>query len=73
MCSFNEYGECDVDNCTDEDCCYGSTCNIFDDMLCLGKEKCEHNLACEHIYYRVRNDKTLRAKEILRLSGRLKE
>ena len=73
MCYYDDYGECDVENCDDNDCWYGCTCPIFDDMMCLGKGKCEHNSACEHIYYKVRFDETLRAKEILRLSNRLKE
>ena len=54
MCEWNDCGECTMGECDTYECDYGSTCPIGNDMMCLGKEKCEHNLACEDLYYKVR-------------------
>lgn len=27
--------------------CYGSTCEVHYDMMCLGKEECEHDCDCK--------------------------
>ena len=55
MCDYDKYGECSIDDgCTDDDCAYGSTCPIGNNMMCLGKGKCENSNACDDLYYKVR-------------------
>lgn len=46
---------------------YGSTCPIFEDMMCLGTDECLHEKACQHLYHQVRLDDTIRAKNEIRL------
>lgn len=46
---------------------YGSTCPIYEDMMCLGTENCLHDEACQDIYWKVRLDEKIRAKNEVRL------
>ena len=46
---------------------YGTTCPVFNDMMCLGTNECLHELACQHTYWKVRLDDNNRAKRELEL------
>lgn len=46
---------------------YGMTCPIFEDMMCLGTDECLHEKACQDIYYKVRLDDTIRARQEVKL------
>ena len=52
---------------------YGTTCPIYNDMMCLGSDECLHNNACDDIYWKVRLNEENRLKNELRLMGMLKE
>lgn len=52
---------------------YGTTCPIYNDMMCLGSDECLHNNACDDIYWKVRLNEKNRLKNELRLMGMLKE